>query len=107
MFYFHREAAPHHDMTTLAGRIEAVREASGPAAEWSDLRGIAKQWERPSADHRYLERVWTNRWTQSDAQAFDAKRWRDALARKGATIDDGALVTAGFDGSRWRDTTGL
>lgn len=106
LFYFHREAGPGHDMSTLAGRIEAVREASGPAAEWSDLRGIAKQWDRVGADKAYLERVWTNRWTQGEKQAFDAKRWR-TLARPGYRIPRGAAVTAGFDGSRWRDTTAL
>lgn len=107
LFYFHREAGPDHDLSTLAGRIEAIREASGPAAEWSDLRGIAKQWDRPRADVRYLERVWTNRWTQAEAQAFDARRWRHDLARPGATIPDGAMVTGGLDGSRWKDTTGF
>jgi hypothetical protein len=107
LFYFHREAGPGHDLTTLDGRIEAVREASGPAAEWSDLRGIAKQWDRPGADRAYLERVWLNRWTQSAAQAFDAKRWREKLARVGETIAKGRPVAAGFDGSRWKDTTGL
>lgn len=104
--YFHREAGPGHDMTTLAGRIAAITEASGPAAAWSDIRGIAKQWDRVGADKRYLERVWTNRWTQGERQAFDAKRWR-TLARPGYRIPDGAAVTGGFDGSRWRDTTGL
>lgn len=105
--YFHREAGPGHDMTTLQGRIEAVREASGPAvAAWSDLRGIAKQWDRVGADKAYLERVWTNRWTQGERQAFDAKRWR-ALHRLGYVIPAGAAVTGGFDGSRWRDTTAL
>lgn len=107
LFYFHREAGPHHDLKTLAGRIEAVREASGPAAEWSDLRSIAKQWDRPKADPEYLERVWLNRWTQSAAQAFNAKRWRDELARPGYTIPSGAMVTGGFDGSRWKDTTAI
>ena len=108
MFYFHREAGPEHDLSTMAGRIEAVREASGPAvAKWSDLRGIAKQWDRPGADHRYLERTWLNRWTQSDAQAFDVKRWREELARPDRRIPDGAAVSAGFDGSKWKDTTAL
>lgn len=107
LLYFHREAGPDHDLTTLDGRIEAIREASGPAAEWSDLRGIAKQWERPGADHTYLERVWLNRWTRSAAQAFDARRWRKELVRAGARIPRGALVTGGFDGSRWKDTTAL
>lgn len=120
LFYFHRQAGPYIiqgvkgskvddrplDLTTLKGRIEAVREASGPAvAAWSDLRGIAKQWDRPGADLRYLERTWLNRWTQADAQAFDAKRWGE-LARK-FSIPDGEAVSIGLDGSRWKDTTGL
>jgi len=108
LFYFHREAGPSHDLSTLAGRIEAVREASGPAvAVWSDLRGIAKQWDRKGADQTYLERVWLNRWTQSAAQAFDAKRWRDDLADPTFKIPDGDQVSVGFDGSRWKDTTAL
>lgn len=108
LFYFHREAGPDHDLSTLDGRVEAIREASGPAvAAWSDLRGIARQWDRPGADRAYLERVWTNRWTRAESQAFDAKRWREELARRGATIERGRPVTAGFDGSRWRDTTAL
>lgn len=107
LFYFHREAGPHHDLKTLEGRIEAVREASGPAAAWSDLRGIAKQWERPKVDKKYLERVWLNRWTQSEAQAFDAVRWREVLSRPDHKIPRGAMVTAGLDGSRWKDTTAL
>jgi hypothetical protein len=107
LFYFHREAAAIYDMKTLQGRMDAIREASGPAAEWSDLRGIAKQWDKPKSDHRYLERVWTNRWTQAEAQAFDARRWRDDLSRPGVTIPDGAMVTGGLDGSRWKDTTGF
>lgn len=114
LFYFHRQAGTHHpesgrpyDLTKLDDRIEAIREASGPAvAAWSDLRGIAKQWDRPSADLRYLERVWLNRWTQADAQAFDAVQWR-TLARPGQVIPDRSPVTVGFDGSRWKDTTGL
>lgn len=108
LFYFHREAGPDHDLSTLEGRIEAVREASGPAvAAWSDLRGIARQWDRPNADTRYLERTWLNRWTQSDAQAFDAKKWKDELAKPGAVIAAGSAVSVGFDGSRWKDTTAL
>lgn len=106
LFYFHREAGAHHDLSTLDGRIEAVREASGPAAEWSDLRGIAKQWDRPGADRAYLERVWLNRWTQAEAQAFNVKRWRELL-RPGFVIPRGAAVAAGFDGARWRDTAAL
>jgi hypothetical protein len=114
MFYFHREAGTHnpvtgekYDLKVLADRIEAVREASGPAvAAWSDLRGAAKQWDRPGADHRYLERTWLNRWTQADAQAFDTLAW---LANKTQDFvpPSGAGVSVGIDGSRWKDTTAI
>jgi hypothetical protein len=107
LFYFHREASATHDLTTTEGRIEAVREASGPAADWSDLRGIAKQWDRPGVDGAYLERVWLNRWTQAGSQAFDAQRWRKDLHRPGFVIPRQAAVAVGFDGSRWRDVTAL
>lgn len=108
LFYFHREAGPNHDLATMDGRIEAIREASGPAvAAWSDLRGIARQWDRPGVDRKYLERTWLNRWTQSEAQAFDAQKWKTDLARPGQQIPAGSAITVGFDGSKWRDTTAL
>lgn len=107
LFYFHREASPGHDLSSLDGRVEAIREASGPAAEWSDLRGIAKQWDRPGIDGKYLERVWLNRWTQSEAQAFNAKRWKTDLLRPGFVIPKRAAVSVGFDGSRWKDVCAL
>lgn len=107
MFYFHREASTNHDLKTMAGRVEAIREASGPSvAAWSDLRSIAKQWDRPGADKSYLERTWLNRWTQADAQAYDPVRWA-ALAKPSFSLAKGAMVTVGLDGSRWKDTTTL
>jgi hypothetical protein len=106
LFYFHRQASDGHDLSTLAGRVAAVTEASGPAAAWSDVRGIAKQWDRPGVNRQYLERVWLNRWTQGEAQAFDARRWSDS-AKGGYTIPRGAAVSVGFDGSRWKDTTAI
>lgn len=106
LFYFHRFAGPGHDLSTHAGRIEAVTEASGPAASWSDVDSIASQWSRPGADGPYLERVWLNRTTQSARQAFDSRRWGE-LAEPGAELVPGELVTVGFDGARVRDATGL
>lgn len=114
LFYFHREAGTHnpetgvkYDLTKYEDRVEAVKEASGPSvAKWADLRGIAKQWDRPGVDLSYLERVWLNRWTQTEAQAYDVKAWREN-AVEGARIPEGAEIALGFDGSRWKDTTAL
>lgn len=105
--YFHREAGPGHDMSTREGRIAAVKEATSPAvAEFSDFEDIADQWDRPKADKRYLVRVWTNRWTSSEAHAYDPVRY-PTLGRLGASIPHGALITGGFDGARFRDATAL
>jgi hypothetical protein len=114
LFYFHREAGTHnpdtgikYDLERFEDRVEAIREASGPSvAKWSDLRGIAKQWDRPGVDLSYLERVWLNRWTQAAAQAYDVKAWASHAAG-GASIADGSEISLGFDGSRWKDTTAL
>lgn len=106
LFYFHRFAGPGHDLDSHAGRVAAVREARGPAAEWSDVDAVAAQWARPGADGPYLERVWLNRTVQSSRQAFDVRAWAK-LAEPGAMLPDGELVTVGFDGARVRDATGL
>jgi hypothetical protein len=108
LFYFHREASQTHDMKTLDGRIAAVAEATGPVGEYGpgQFRGIAKQWDRPGADRSYLERVWLNRWTRSESQAFDAVKWETELACP-EPIPPGSFVAGGFDGARFRDATGL
>jgi hypothetical protein len=95
--YFHREAGPNHDMTTLEGRIAAVAEATGPVGEYGpgQFRDIAKQWDRPKADKSYLERVWLNRWTKSDEQAYDVEKF-EALGTA-ARIPHGSFVTVGFE----------
>jgi phage terminase large subunit-like protein len=106
LFFFHRGASDSHDLTTDEGLRAAVIEASGPAAPWSDIDAIVGQFREPDADRAYLERVWTNRLVQSHERAFDLERWK-TLARPDHAVPDGTLVTLGFDGSRFWDTTGL
>lgn len=108
LFYFHREAGPDHDLTTLEGRIAAVVDATGPAGEYGpgQFHDIARQWDRPKADKKYLERVWLNRWTKSGSQAFDTVRWEKDLGTT-EEIPAGSFVVGGFDGARFRDATGI
>lgn len=106
-FFFHRQARDGYDLNVFEDRVEAITEASGPdVAEWSDIEGIASQWDRPKADKTYLERVWTNRWTQMAAQAFDRNKW-DALELTGERIPPRSKIAIGFDGARMRDATAL
>lgn len=106
LFFFHRQASDNHDLTTDEGIRAAVLEASGPVAEWSDIDGIVEQWQDPTADRSYLERVWLNRMVRGSARAFDVTRWYE-LEDKDYEIQPKALVTAGFDGSRWDDSTAI
>ena len=106
LFFFHRQASDDHDLTTEKGIREAVIEASGPVAGWSDIGGICVQWQDPTADRAYLERVWLNRLVRSSERAFDIQKF-DELSDPDYQIPAGALVTLGFDGARWHDSTGL
>jgi hypothetical protein len=106
LFFFHRQASDSHDLTTPAGIRAAVLEASGPAAEWSDIEGIVGQWQDPEADFSYLERVWLNRPVKAADKAFNVETWK-TLARPDYRIPAGALVALGFDGSKREDATAI
>lgn len=107
LFFFHREASPEHDLSTPAGLRAAVIEARGPeVAAWSDIDRIAAQWNDPSTDKAYLARVWLNQATGMAGRAFDAARWKE-LSKLGEEIEPDRVVTLGFDGARFLDSTGL
>ena len=106
LFYYHREAGEQHDTSTAAGLRAAIMEASGDDAGWSDIDAIIQQWQDPGADKAYLERTWLNRPRAGAAGAFDAARWPE-LARPGYAVEPGALITLGFDGSRYHDSTAI
>lgn len=117
IFYFHRDAGKvhrgkdrneaGHNLGTKKGRLDAIAEATGPDGEYGagQFDDIAEQWTRPKADLNYLERVWLNLWVTGDKQAFDVEQITDLGGMP--TIKPGSLVTAGFDGARFRDSTAI
>lgn len=108
LFYLYRTASDRYDMKVKAERIEAVREATGPAGEWGpgQFDEIASKWDRPNADRAFLERVWLNRWVASEDSAFDVVAWEQE-SRARPKLKRRSLVVAGFDGARFRDATGI
>ena len=106
LFFFHREAGEDHDLSTDEGVRAAVMEASGPVAAWSDIEAILEQWHDPTSDKAYLERVWLNRLVRAADRAFDAEVWR-SWARANYIVADGSLITLGFDGALYEDSTAL
>ena len=106
LFFFHREASDKHDLTTEEGARAAVIEASGDAASWRDIDSIVELWRDPTTDRSYWERVWCNRMVRSANKAFDFEQWQK-LAKPASPVQDGDLITLGFDGALFRDSTGL
>jgi hypothetical protein len=113
LFYLYRTDDGGHDLEDKSERIQAISEATGPAGEYGpgQFDEIASKWDRPGADGAFLERVWLNRWIKSGSQAFDINKIR-ALCTDEDDIDypavlDGAFITAGFDGARFKDATAL
>lgn len=106
LFFFHRQASDKHDLSTEAGVRAAVIEASGPTVAWSDIESIIEQWQDPSTDKAYLERVWLNRLVRASDRAFDIVQWR-TMAQPDYKPAPGSLITLGFDGGRWHDATAL
>ena len=106
-YFFHRQASDGAKFDTMQNRMAAIWEATGPGVrKWSRIDTIAAQWDREGADKQYLERVWTNRWTQTAAQAFSKEKFA-ALGNPRFTIPDGAFVTVGFDGAKFNDSTAM
>jgi phage terminase large subunit-like protein len=107
LFFFHRQASETHDLATVKGLRAAALEATGPSA-WmrKQVPGILRQFDDPTADRSYLERVWFNMPKRSADAAFDAVRWA-SLAQPGYMPEPGALITLGFDGSKSDDATAL
>lgn len=106
LFFFWRFAGDGHDLETEEGFRAAVIEASGAAAAWRDIDAIVDLWRDPTADRQYLERVWLNRLVKSGRQAFDIEKWR-SLARPESPVKDGDLITIGFDGAQFHDSTAI
>jgi phage terminase large subunit-like protein len=106
LFYFHRQASDEHDLTTEEGARAAVIEASGAAASWRDIDAIVELWRDPTTDRSYWERVWCNRLVRAANKAFDTQKWQE-LAKPESPAKEGDVITLGFDGARFHDSTGI
>lgn len=106
-FFFHREAGTHHDLDSDDGLRDAILEASGPyIGQWTDVDAVAAMFRGDHGDRAYAERVWLNRRVQASERAFDVLQW-EPLADPTHTVPEGTVITLGFDGSRFDDSTAL
>jgi hypothetical protein len=107
LFFFHRQARDGYDLSDREQRKKAVLEASGPVAGWSSIDEIVDQYEDPTVDRTYWERVWLNRPVKSGDQAFSVPRWKELARPAPYRPAKGARITLGFDGAKYHDSTAL
>lgn len=105
LFYFHRQASDDIELETEEDVRKAVIEASGPAAAWRDIDSIVELWKDPTTDRSYFERVYFNRKVKSSKKAFDTEKFK--TLKKSSPAKDGDMITLGFDGAQFHDSTGL
>lgn len=106
LFYFHRQASPDLDFSDPEQLRLGMVEASGGDEEWHNIDTICAQFDDPTADRLLLERLWGNRPVAGGGRAFPIERWLQ-LAKPGYQPAERALITLGFDGSRFHDATAL
>lgn len=77
LLFDHRQASDHWDLDDRGQRIEALREAYGPAAEWMNLEAIADYWDDPQASEAEFKRFWLNQPVklEVDRPLFDLAGW--------------------------------
>ena len=83
----------------------ALQEAYGEAAGWVDIERIVAEIRDPQSEEADSRRYWLNQVVRSTEQAFDPVQWAELAAPQ--QIDDGELITLGFDGARFHDSTAL
>jgi hypothetical protein len=106
LFFYHRQASDDHDLATTEGLRNAVLEACGDTAAWTDVDGIVELALDPQTDRSYWERVWLNKPVTASSQLFPMTVI-DGLAHPGWRPARGSLITVGFDGAMTRDSTAL
>jgi phage terminase large subunit-like protein len=115
LFYFHRAASDQYDfksdtparynLNSAEVRLAAVVEAAGSAASWRDNDAIVNLTNDPKTDLNFWCRVWLNQKKVSTRKAFDAGLWKTLKAP--SPVKDGDMITLGFDGAKFEDSTGL
>jgi phage terminase large subunit-like protein len=101
----HREAPEVPDLDDDEHLEAALRHVYGPAAQWLDLPRIMAEIRDPQSDPKEARRFWLNQ------PMIAADAWLEpelvTARRRTGTLEAGAAITLGFDGSLSDDATAL
>lgn len=109
LLFDHRQASEHWDLTKRPERIEALKEAYGPAAEWMDLEAIADYWDDPQASVAEFQRFWLNQPVPLvDPHVIDVVSWGSSpLLDKSAPPPDRVCLVVDVSPDRAWSTIGV
>jgi hypothetical protein len=107
LFVDHREAPPVADLSDDEALEAGLRHVYGEAAGWMDLERVMAEIRDPQADPAEARRCWLNQpHRAADAWLPDLTLYT-RLAEESPSIEDGEVITLGFDGSLADDATAL
>lgn len=107
LYFNYREGSEVTDWNDDDQLLASLTEAYGDAAEWMDLERILSDDIRsPEATEADGRRYWLALVTPGSGRYFDHPRWLD-LAPGDITVPNQSLITIGFDGARWFDSTAI
>lgn len=101
------------EVPSLANRAElrrGLRKVYGEAAAWVNIDRLIEEIYDPDTTEADARRFYLNEVVQHAGGAFDLERWASLgveLADDRHLVADGELITIGFDGARYHDSTAL
>lgn len=78
LLFDHRQADESINLGDRAGRLKALRQAYGPAAEWMNLDAICDSWDDPQVSEEDFRRYWLNQPVAFEPEipaVIDLKAW--------------------------------
>jgi hypothetical protein len=92
------------DLTDTQALLAALRVAYADAP-WVDIKRIAAEVQDPATDPDDARRFYLNQIVAGSDQPVDPRRWAELATPD--KVEPGDLITLGFDGSRFEDSTAL
>jgi phage terminase large subunit-like protein len=108
LYYDHRQASLHHDLSRRHELEAAIVEASGDAIEFADVPAIMSVYLDPGTDRPAFRRYFLNQRVKGGSRWLHPESYeRLAQPRRKPRADSGTRIVLAFDGSTSRDSTAL
>jgi hypothetical protein len=102
LMFIYREAPADTDLSDKASLMAGLRYVYGDACAWMDLERVCADIWDPDNDVDDSRRFFLNQMTQATDAWLARDEWMACYDQAADHLEDGELITLGFDGSRKR-----